>query len=345
MRSNWGFYRHLSCAILTLIFVVAPGAHQNTFAFQDTEKVEEILDFAANYLATRSRTKEITRALTKKNNSVEISQMAFFQDGDTPPNLDDIFSPDPINRPIPYDGSSGFPGLPSYSSRMGAAYIVAIEVLFQTLDFFGVEALIPLDKNQREFKVIHSKSGYFTNLSRIDVASALTSFARYLNAYLCNDMNMQNFYKAIIVQVPIEEIGFRFKYDMAWALLGNNLPKNSHEVQELGKRWQILQGLIQKGQSVSNEGAEQKKEMTSWLGMMTDVVGILDGLNKLSCFVDIRPRPKEELRKRLVVTKLLELVRTSTDRYNTQLQKLLEQARQEAESSDLENINADYDEG
>lgn len=345
MRFNRGFYRHLSSAALTLVFILAPAIHQDTFAYQDNEKVEELLDFAANYLATRSRTQELAKALTRKNNSVEISEMAFFQDGDTPPDLDDIFSPDPINRPIPYDGSLGFPGLPSYSSKMGAAYTVAIEVLFQTLDFFGVDALIPVDKNQREFRVIHSKSGYFTNLTRVDVASALTTFARYLNAYLCNDVNMENFYKALIVQVPIEEIGFRFKYDMAWALLGNDLPKNSQEVQQLGKRWKILQELLQKGQSISSEGAEQKKEMTSWLGMMTDVVGILDGLNKLSCFVDIRPRPKEELRKRLVVTKLLELVRKATDRYNSQLQKLLERAKQEAESSDLENVNAVYDEG
>lgn len=265
---------------------------------------------------------------------------SFFQAGPGD-DIDDVFQDNPVNGPIRYDGNYlPSPGLIG-GSRRGSAYIVGMEVLYQTFAFFGVKALIKRENTRVEFKVIESTEGYFQHLTKLDVAFALREFARYLNAHLCNRPTMENFYKAF-TQVPPEEIGFRFKYDMAWALLGNPLPRDANNIFLLGKRWTSFGKLIQQSNLIKSQGAEETKEARRYVSILGDIVEIVTELNKLTCFVDIRPDPKEELRKRLVVKKILNLQRSVDEKYADlkDMHDLIEEAAKIGIEEQLESLRS-----
>ncbi len=242
-----------------------------------------------------------------------------------------------------YDEFSPFPT----TMRYGSSEKIALEVLFQTLNFYGVAHIVEKKSAQVNFQVIKSQYGYFMNLTKLDIAYAIREFSRFFTAHLCGQATMQNFYKAF-AQVPAEEIGLRFKYDMAWALLGNSLPKEPNQVQSLGTRWKALQQILstttilKSGSSLPADGdgpsaATKYRELRSWAGSISDVVNILGRLNKLMCFVDIRPNPKEELKKRVVVGKILEMDRKLTQKY-TEYKELLDQVQKEARGSLLDSL-------
>lgn len=265
--------------------------------------------------------------------------------------IDDLYGEEPVNRPpLPTDPGSFNPGIPpgygyggynpTLSSRQGATYLIGMKSLYQTLNFYGVTHYIERTSLGVEFKIIESKSGYFKNLNRLDVAFALREFSRYLTAHLCNDPSVDNLYK-VFSQVSDEEIGLRFKYDMAWALMGNFLPRQPNATYLIGTRWAAFGKLINSSKSLgtnSNEG----KELQRWTLLLSDVMGLLQTLNSLMCFVDIRPKPKDEIRKKIVVTKLLDMDRDLNNIYEP-LRQLVDDARAMGASSQLEYVRLDSD--
>lgn len=268
--------------------------------------------------------------------------------GDYPGDIN--FPTDPTDSQ-PYDPTTGSDYFPFPStSRTGASEKVALEVLFQTFMFYGVTHILEKKGTQIDFKVIRSKYNYFTDITKIDIAYAIREFARYLNAHLCGQATMQNFYRAF-AQVPAEEIGLRFKYDMAWALLGNSLPREANQVMKLGTRWKALDQILSTtsvlrtpsseptdiGSAPIGKAGGQIRELRSWATSIRDVVNVLTRLNKLLCYVDIRPNPKEELKKRVVVGKILEMGRRLTERYS-EFKELLDQVNKQGKSEQISNI-------
>jgi hypothetical protein len=215
---------------------------------------------------------------------------------------------------------------------------MAMEALYQTLNFYGVKHYLERTPASVDFKIIESKSGFFTKLNRLDVAFGLREFSRFFAAHLCNDPSMDNFYKALS-QVPTEEIGLRFKYDMAWALMGNLLPRQPNSAYVVGTRWAAL-GKIINGSKTFGASTNEGKELQRWGGIITDVIGLLSGLNSLMCFVDIRPKAKEEIRKRIVVTKLLDMERDLNSHYGP-LKQLIDDAAKIGAAEQLDYIRSE----
>jgi hypothetical protein len=258
------------------------------------------------------------------------------------------FPTDPIDQQ-PWDptgmGTGDFQPFPS-TSRAGSSERVALEVLFQTFTFYGVVHIVEKKNTQVDFKVIKSKYNYFTDITKLDVAYAIREFARYLSAHLCGQATMENFYRAF-AQVPAEEIGLRFKYDMAWALLGNSLPRDANQVMKLGTRWKALDQILSTTTTFRPSGGgldgstgsvnAQLKELKGWTTSMRDVVNVLTRLNKLLCYVDIRPSPKDELKKRIVVGKILEMARRLAERYS-EYKELLDQVTKQGKLEQLTSI-------
>jgi len=253
----------------------------------------------------------------------------------TPAFPDDGFPTSPTDQPIDYGGDGYFP-FPTFQRRNGAAEGVAMVALYETLNFYGVVHVLEKKGTRIEFTVLKSKNNYFNNLTKLDVAFAIREFARYLTAMLCGQGTMDNYYQ-VISQVPPEELGVRFKYDMAWALMGNTLPKEPNEIFKAGARWSALQQVLSSG-SVSKDGTgTQSKELHSWLSSVGDIMGALQRLNKLMCYVDVRPDPKEELKKRVVVTKFLDMDRKLTENYN-QLKPYVDEALKQQRASQISTL-------
>lgn len=245
---------------------------------------------------------------------------------------EDFFPDEPSDSFPDFDGGGGFPFPGNTRSQEGASYLVAMEVLYQTLNFYGVRHYVEQDGRRVKFKIVESEEGYFQNLNNLDVAFALREFSRYLTAHLCNKPTFENFYEAFI-QVRPEELGFRFKYDMAWALLGNSLPREPNDVFLMGQRWKALNQILNNVGSI-NTRQEEMQELRKWLTSLTDVMNVLTSLNRLMCFVDIRPDAKEELRKRIVITKLLNMDRELMQRYG----EIYEEIRKEEEKAKLSSL-------
>jgi len=253
----------------------------------------------------------------------------------------DPWEPLPQDPLTPGDGTipgwddSLMPGL-GFSQKNGGAEWVALEVLFQTLNFYGVVHYVEKNGSVINFKIMQSKSGYFKDLNKLDVAYAVREFGRYLKAALCNNPSMENFYR-MFAQVPPEEIGLRFKYDMAWALLGNALPKDPNEIMKLSTRWQTLNQVLNSTSFSKSEDPAQAKEYRSWVSYMSDIVKMLSGLNKLTCLVDVRPIPREELKKRFVISKMLEFGKRMNERY-APFKEILDQAKKEGQQAQIASL-------
>jgi len=248
-----------------------------------------------------------------------------------PPNSRDPFPEEPIRRPNFNDISNLVP-----AARHGASFIVALEVLYQTLNFYGVKHHLERSGNNIQFKIIESKRGYFQHLDRISVTFALQEFSRYLNAHMCNTPTVENYYR-VFSQVPAEEIGLRFKFDMAWALLGNHLPREPNKAFTIGTRWAALGNILNNSTTLRSQ-VDDKDELNRWANMITDIINVLQHLNRLMCFIDVRPKPKDEIVKRIVINKILGFDRdlSGSDRYPD----LVDEAKQEGERLAIERIRA-----
>jgi len=302
----------------------------------ESELVNSMLSDFADYVAERDQP-------IKKDSLSQVGA------GDPRPgtDIDDLFRNDPVDRPaLPstggifdpgagYGGGFGSGGFSTISARQGAPYLLAMESLYQTLNFYGVKHYLEKTPTSVDFRIVESKSGYFTKLNRLDVAFALREFSRYFTAHLCNDASIDNFYKALS-QVPAEEIGMRFKYDMAWALLGNFLPRQPNSTYIIGTKWAALGKIINSSKTFSantNEG----KELQKWTGLISDMMNLLQGLNTMMCFVDIRTKPKDEIRKRIVIKKILEMEKNLNAIY-APMKQMIEDAKKMGAAEQLSYI-------
>jgi hypothetical protein len=258
--------------------------------------------------------------------------------------LQAIFNPDVIE-----DGWGGEPGdgpvpddyadydLPFLSKKSGAADRIALEVLYQTLMYRGVIHTVEKKGTRYEFKVVESRSGYYRDLTTLDIAFALKEFSKYMVALMCNDPSQENFSRLIMQTTP-EEIGLRFKNDMEWALFGNNLPKEPNGVFALGTKWKAIDQLIKSSRTLNgSSGSTGQSELRSWMLSLGDLVNVIVRLNKLICFVDIRLDPRKELAKRKGIQFLHTLSLRFQERYD-ELRDLVAQAEKEAREEKLGSI-------
>jgi hypothetical protein len=236
----------------------------------------------------------------------------------------------PFTRPIFDNGSSLVP-----PPRQGSSFIIAMEVLYQTLQFYGVDHVLEKKGSVIDFRIIESKRGYFRDLDRIQVAFALQEFSNYLNAHMCNQPTVENFYR-IFSQVPAEEIGLRFKYDMAWALLGNYLPRQPNAAFALGARWTALGSILGNSSTIRGQ-VEDEKELASWTNMLSDAVNVVQHLSRLMCYVDIRPKPKEEIKKRITINNLLQLSARMFESYD-RFSPLIDEATAQGQTQQWERF-------
>lgn len=324
----------------------------STFANSEDEVLTEAQEEAlSNFSENLQGWLDRRASLEGSENSLMMSLMNPPTGGDviiTPDNPDNGFPGNPGDGPIPIPPTDGMPGdfgspggfdFPTFTRKSGAAEIIALESLYQTLMFYGVVHIIERKGTRKDFKIIQSKNGYFKNVTSLDVAFAIRTFSLYIQALLCNDPSQKNV-RRMLGQVKWEEIGLRFKYDMAWALLGNLLPKEPNQIMKLGTRWKALSQLLSSIPTLSAQmGKEQSSELRSWASSITDVVNILSRLNKLMCFVDVRPDPREEIGKRTVVKALLELDKRTTERYS-ELKDLLDQVEKEGKRAQVDLIQS-----
>lgn len=261
---------------------------------------------------------------------------------------EDGFGGDPTDGTTPYpDIDTTGIDLPFVTRKSGAAELIALETLYQTLMFYGVVHIVDRKGSRKEFRIIESRSGYFKNLSTLDLAFAIREFSRYLVALMCNDPSQANFDR-LISQTNIEEIGLRFKYDMAWTLFGNFLPREPNDMYKLGTRWKALTQILQSTRALnipsSDEAGSSGKdssivlgELRSWASSLGDVVNVIQRLNKMMCFVNIRPDPREEMKKRRGINFLAELDKRITDRY-ADLKDLVDQVILEGKKAQIKSI-------
>lgn len=243
--------------------------------------------------------------------------------------FEDYFPERPINRPLIPTGSSPYPG---FIPSNGSAYLLAIDVLFHTLEFYGVGFYFEKTGNAVNFQVISSKDGYFRDLDASTIAFALREFSKYLVAHMCGDPSIQNFYK-ITTQIPMEKIGMRFKNMMAWALLGNYLPREPNGTIQVGQKWSTIAQVLNSQRSMP---PEQTSELRKYIQTISDVVNFLTTFNRTYCFVDIRIKPREEIMNRIVVKKFLNLARDIHLR-SEQNRELIESIRR-AEQADRNRL-------
>lgn len=248
--------------------------------------------------------------------------------------LDPNFPIDPIDQPYDPINNYGYYPFP-ISTRNGSGERVAMEVLFQTLSYYGVAHIAEKKGTQIEFKILKSRYGYWTNLTKLDVSYAVREFSRYLTAHLCGQSTMANFYQAF-AQVPMEEIGLRFKYDFAWALLGNSLPKEPNELLTLNTRWKALQQILSSPSTAQTMKADGR-ELKAWATSISDVVQILTRLNRLMCYVDIRPNPRDEIKKRIVINKFLEMDRQLNEHYQ-EYKDILDAAQKTGRAAQIQSV-------
>lgn len=243
----------------------------------------------------------------------------------------DPFGDSASDDPIDYESS-----LPSFGKKSGAADIIALEVLFQTLNYYGVKHSIQKRGSSYAFKLTSSKHPGFNDLTNAEVAFAIRTFSKFLLAHLCGDGSQDNVYR-VFSQIKPEAIGLRFMNDMTFALLGNELPKQPNEVYALGTKWKAIMDILN-SLSWSKDAQKDSPELKSWLIGMSDIVNALQKINRLVCYIDIRPKPREELKKRIVNTRLLTLKTRFAERYPDQ-KEILDAAKKAGTQSILEELN------
>lgn len=287
-----------SLALLSLVGQSTLWSQEREFEvyFSDSDPISEIM-------------KDL-EALFSQRAKLDEAKKSFYAQGLRPSGdeFDDVFPPNPISRPLIPSSRSPYPGfIPTH----GAAYLVAMEVLYQTLEYYGVKHYFGKKGSRVEFEVISSKDNYFGSLDSAQVAFALREFSRYLTSHTCNDPSIENFSK-MFAQIPLEELGLRFKFDMAWALMGNYLPKEANSIYQMSQKWSVINQAATGQRSLP---AQDGQSLSQYLTFITDAINFLQAMNRSNCFVDISIDPREEILKRVTVKKFLNLERSLFERY------------------------------
>jgi hypothetical protein len=229
--------------------------------------------------------------------------------------------------------------------------ILATEVLMQTLDFFKVKHVFGKLKskpNTFAFKVIDPVDGQpYQDLDSDTVIYAIKQFRKYVIGLLCNQPDASR----VLAMINKYDVGTRFRWEMAWALLGNDLPDAPNKYMAFGVKWRkfsaamdgIENGSVMRvrnafgGQSTIDPGGWSlppttpapsipgasagsslskvgfvAREVVSILRLVGDIASaILD----LVCVSDLSTNQKKEADTQSVVYKLLDIKKKVNDRY------------------------------
>jgi hypothetical protein len=239
--------------------------------------------------------------------------------------------------------------------------ILATEVLFQTLTYFKVKHVFgQIAPTSWGFKVVEPVEGApFQDLDSRAVVYAVRQFRKYMAGLLCHEPNPAR----MLAMMNRFQLGERFRWDMAWALLGNDLPENPNRFMRFGPKWKrftaavdgIENGSLMKLRNLRGDvtnldpqaavqamGIAQPQRVR--MGFIArEVVGIIQlvgdvimELLNLLCFTDLSVDQKKEFEKRDSVYKLLQIKKSVYERYNPLKHVLEELAKEAAEKTGRE---------
>jgi hypothetical protein len=241
------------------------------------------------------------------------------------------------------------PTSPNAQIKDDAVQILATEVLYQTLTYFKVKHVFGKVKDKSNtvsyaFKVISPVDGQpYQDLDSETVIYAIKQFRKYVIGLICNDPSPGR----ILSMMNRYDVGTRFRWDMAWALLGNDLPDAPNKFMRFGAKWRkfsaavdgIENGSMLRIQNPNGDYSNINPNLGAATGVglahmgyiAKEIVGvmrlagdIISALLELVCFSDLSVNQTKELQKKDVVYKLLEVKRKAYDRYGP-LRPLLEE--------------------
>ncbi len=223
-----------------------------------------------------------------------------------------------------------------------AVQILATEVLYQTLTYFKVKHVFAKLKDKPNtwgFKVIEPVDGApYADLNTEAVVYAVRQFRKYVIGIICNQPNPSR----ILAMMNKYNVGNRFRWDMAWALLGNDLPDTPNKYMSFGMKWRkfslaldgISNGSMMRVMNpysggwqgfdpsaggvaapVKSGGAKIGYIANEAIGIMRLVGDIVAAVLELFCVSDLNVNAKKEGEKQNVVYKLLALKKVANDRY------------------------------
>jgi hypothetical protein len=248
-----------------------------------------------------------------------------------------------------------YPGMTNVNSNLknDGVQILATEVLMQTLDFFKVKHVFGKLKNKPNtfgFKVIDPVDGQpYQDLDTDTVVYAIKQFRKYVIGLLCNQPDASR----VLAMINKYDVGQRFRWEMAWALLGNDLPDAPNKYMRFGVKWRKFSAAmdgIENGSilRVRNAfGGQSSVDPGGWaipqagapsipvpggtgigsslakVGFIArEVVSIIrlvgdvaSGILDLFCVSDLSTNQKHEADTQSVVYKLIDLKKKATDRY------------------------------
>jgi hypothetical protein len=276
-------------------------------------------------------------------------------------------------------GNDTWPGYDPFSQnnlqlRDDGIQIVSVEVLYQTLTYFKVKHYFGKvkkpnndnsgvfgDPNQPSytwtFKVIDPVDGaYFSDLDTEMVLGALREFRKYVIALLCNDPNPDR----MLAMMNKYDVGTRFRWDMAWALLGNQLPESPNKYMVFGAKWRKFSAALDGIEGTSlmrlknpsggdvpwNPGPSVAGAVQSTGGSMAtlgfvsrEIVGlirlagdIIANFLDFFCISDLSVNAKKETNKQQAIYKLLDIKKRAYDRYGP-LKPVLDKMGQDASAA------------
>jgi len=271
-------------------------------------------------------------------------------------------------------GCSPFSSSPTINSQAmqlkdDAVQILAVEVLYQTLSFFKVKNVfgkIPNKGNTYGFKVLNALEGQpYQDLDTEGVIYAIKQFRKYVIGLLCNQPNPSR----VLAMMNSFDVGKRFRWDMAWALMGNDLPDAPNKYMTFGVKWRKFSAAMDGIENVSvmrvrnaaggftqiggefgglSGGAQGAGQVGAGQGgagasgvikaglIAKEIVGairlvgdLVSALLDLVCVSDLSVNQAKEQQKQEVIYKLLEVKKRAYDHYGP-LRPILEEIGKKA---------------
>ena len=253
---------------------------------------------------------------------------------------------------------------PTMQLKDDGLQIVATEVLYQTLTYYKVKHVFGKVKaNVWGFKVIDARDGEpFQDIEIDIVIGAIKQFRRYVAGLLCNNPDPAR----MLGMLKAYNLGQRFRWDMAWALLGNDLPEAPNRYMKFGSRWRkfsaaidgIQNGSIMRlrnlnGEMINYNAGNAAQAVGAATGssamhigfIAREIVGIIqligdiisEALN-LFCISDLSFDKNKEAQKQQSVIKLLAIKKDLYDRYSS-MRKILDEMGKQTSSITGRNMS------
>ncbi len=224
--------------------------------------------------------------------------------------------------------------------------ILASEVLYQTLTFFKVKhVFVKLQTGAYGFRVVDPvKDANYQDLKTDQVVAAIKEFRKYVINLLCDNPDPSR----VLAMMNRYEVGIRFRWDMAWALLGNKLPEASNKYMRFGPKWEAFSAGITEVERQANSRRTTLEESSGGRSqpvatgkpsvgyLANEAVGIIrligdtaSQILQLFCVSDLSINAKLENEKQLVVYRLLSVKSQLKGRY-APLQAVIDEMNKEA---------------